>query len=81
MRKIYIAWMIWLLILLAYWAFVMLPNSGMNLFSQPKESLLLLAGPLLLFVIPFIIWEVLTWKVRNKILKQTGKRIKNYNIR
>jgi len=81
MKKIYIAWLVWLLILVAYWAFVLLPESGLNLLNQPKESLSLLAVPLLLFVIPFIIWEVLTWKVRKKILKQTGKRIKSYNIK
>jgi Na+-transporting NADH:ubiquinone oxidoreductase subunit NqrD len=66
--------------LIASWAFFMLPNSGMNFFNQPIESLLLLAGSLMWFVIPFIIWEVITRKLRKEKLKQTGKRIKSYNI-
>jgi len=66
MRKSTIIWIIWFCLLVLNWAFVMLPNLDMNFFQYPLESLTILVGSLMWFVIPYVIWYFYEKQKRKK---------------
>ena len=76
MRKIYIIWIVWFLVIF-FNSLNVVGRSGMNFINYPLESITTFTGAFMWFIIPFVIWYYYD-KFRKK--KEDYVHIKDANM-